>query len=538
MDREADLVAADAVRAELWRVVASPDFGASERNCKFLSHVVEETLARRADRIKAYAIATTVFGRDERFDPQLDSIVRIEAGRLRRSLERYYLTAGRDDPVRIEIPRGSYVPVFTSPPPPTPPPPSGGRAPTILVTAFDEEGDQSAFPHFTTGFTRALIIALTRFTGLRVYGAETALRHPADRDLRGSQPGLEVDYLLTGGTSLESGRLEVDVVLVEDRTGRAVWADSFERPLAPAEISQLRNEVANRVARTLAQPYGVIQTDRARDSEGAAPEHLGSYNAVLGFYRYWRSFDPAGIEAVRLNLERTIAAEPDYAEAFACLSLVYSNASRFRHPTGAPELDLSGRARSLARRAVVLAPNSCWAHCALGLATWFAGDVEDAIALLETGRALNPNDTTLLAELGLRYAILADWERAVPLLEDSYARNPAQPSTYRMGLALDHYAHGRDAEALAEARRIDAPDVIYIPVMIAAAAARLDRAEEAAQAVAAIRAIDPAYGSRVRADLESRHVAAPLVRALVEGLARAGLDVRPPAGALERRAAP
>ena len=102
----------DAIRAALERVLASADFDASERNRNFLRHVVEETLAGRAERIKAYNIATTVFGRDDRFDPQLDSIVRIEAGRLRRSLERYYLTSGRDDPVRIGVPKGSYVPTF------------------------------------------------------------------------------------------------------------------------------------------------------------------------------------------------------------------------------------------------------------------------------------------------------------------------------------------------------------------------------------------------------------------------------------------
>ena len=57
------------------------------------------------------------------------------------------------------------------------------------MTAFEEEGDQSSFPTFTRGFTRSLIIALTRFTGLRVFGAETALRHPADIDPNGRPAG-------------------------------------------------------------------------------------------------------------------------------------------------------------------------------------------------------------------------------------------------------------------------------------------------------------------------------------------------------------
>ena len=50
----------------------------------------------------------------------------------------------------------------------------------MLVAAFEEEGDQSAFPSFTRGFTRSLVIALTRFAGLRVYGADAALRQPDD----------------------------------------------------------------------------------------------------------------------------------------------------------------------------------------------------------------------------------------------------------------------------------------------------------------------------------------------------------------------
>ena len=101
-----------AARAELAHILASAAFDASERNRRFLRYVVEQTLAGCGDRIKAYDIAVTVFGRDDSFDPQSDPIVRIEASRLRRSLERYYLLAGGDDPIRIEIPKGGYVPVF------------------------------------------------------------------------------------------------------------------------------------------------------------------------------------------------------------------------------------------------------------------------------------------------------------------------------------------------------------------------------------------------------------------------------------------
>src|SRR5512144_2970780 len=97
-------VGAREVQDQLRRILASDGFHASARNRRFLEYVVEETLAGRADRIKAYNIATSVFGRGADFDPDLDSIVRIEAGRLRRSLDHYYLTAGGADALLIGIP--------------------------------------------------------------------------------------------------------------------------------------------------------------------------------------------------------------------------------------------------------------------------------------------------------------------------------------------------------------------------------------------------------------------------------------------------
>jgi adenylate cyclase len=105
-----EAISLDQVQAQLERIIASGAFDASRRNRAFLRFIVEETLAGRGDRIKAYAIGTSVLQRDEAFNPQADPIVRIEAARLRRSLERYYLIAGQNDPIRIDIPKGSYVP--------------------------------------------------------------------------------------------------------------------------------------------------------------------------------------------------------------------------------------------------------------------------------------------------------------------------------------------------------------------------------------------------------------------------------------------
>src|SRR3954471_5806461 len=87
----------------LQRVLASRDFRNSERKRRFLKFVVQETLTGRADRIKAYSIALDAFDRDPSFNPLADPVVRIEAGRLRRCLEHYYLAEGTADQIQITV---------------------------------------------------------------------------------------------------------------------------------------------------------------------------------------------------------------------------------------------------------------------------------------------------------------------------------------------------------------------------------------------------------------------------------------------------
>ena len=92
------------------KICASPEFRSKQVLCRFLSYIVSETLAGRGDDIKAFSIGVDVFNKDEDFDPGQDTLVRINAGRLRRMLELYYSNTGKNDEVRIVIPKGGYVP--------------------------------------------------------------------------------------------------------------------------------------------------------------------------------------------------------------------------------------------------------------------------------------------------------------------------------------------------------------------------------------------------------------------------------------------
>ena len=100
------------ITAQLDRILASDTFNDAPRLRQFLDYVVNEALSGRTDHIKGFTIAHDVFHREDPTDAQDSTIVRVEAGRLRRHLQDYYLKEGQQDPIRIEIPKGGYVPLF------------------------------------------------------------------------------------------------------------------------------------------------------------------------------------------------------------------------------------------------------------------------------------------------------------------------------------------------------------------------------------------------------------------------------------------
>src|ERR1051325_5754216 len=98
---------------QLERVVRSQAFHESESLRSFLSFIVNKLIDGEEDQIKEYTIATDVFGRGKQFNPRIDSVVRVQAGRLRYKLHEYYSTEGKGDRILLELPKGHYKPVFS-----------------------------------------------------------------------------------------------------------------------------------------------------------------------------------------------------------------------------------------------------------------------------------------------------------------------------------------------------------------------------------------------------------------------------------------
>ncbi len=101
-----------AQQAELEAVIASGIFARAPSLAQFLSYICKKHFAGESHLIKETNIATEALGRTEGFDPKKDSIVRVEAHRLRKRLKQYYEGEGATHALRIEVPLGGYAPAF------------------------------------------------------------------------------------------------------------------------------------------------------------------------------------------------------------------------------------------------------------------------------------------------------------------------------------------------------------------------------------------------------------------------------------------
>ena len=297
-------------------------------------------------------------------------------------------------------------------------------------------------------------------------------------------------------------------------------------PVTPDNIFSIREDIAARVTQALAQPYGVIFNNKVKALATKPPKQLSSYECVVQFYSYQRSIAASLYDDVRRCLERTVTAEPDYAQALSSLAILYVDAHRFAFAHGKLNFPPLPRAKELAQRAIDLSPEEPSGYKAMHNVLWLMNDVPGSLAMGERAVALNPYDTEAIGDLGARRFYTGDWQGGMTLIHETFRRNPAAHAGYRIPLVLQAYFEGRFEAALIEARRIELPHVIYAHVLVAMTAAASGRDQESAEALQRVLAIDPAYSRNAVADLRSRNQHPRIIRAVAEGLARAGLTIQ------------
>src|SRR5262249_11814696 len=106
-------VAKEAKLIQLEKILHGRSLQGSENLKAFLRFVVDRAIEGQESQLKEYVIATEVFGRGKGFDSRIDSVVRVQAGRLRTKLQEYYATEDKEDEIVIDLPKGQYTPVFS-----------------------------------------------------------------------------------------------------------------------------------------------------------------------------------------------------------------------------------------------------------------------------------------------------------------------------------------------------------------------------------------------------------------------------------------
>ena len=540
----------EAIRAALDRVMASDGFARSGRARELLAYVAEEALAGRGDRINSKTIAQDVFGRDEAFDASADPLVRVQMGRTRNLLEAYYQEEGRDDPVLIEIPRGTYRPDFrpreapAAVPPTSPdagdtgdagdagedaarprrragaiamgglaaglvliglgalflpePPPTDADYPVVAVLPFEDlTGSEGGEADLGAGFQRQIASDLQRFRTVRVAVAEGEERPDAQYEVTGSVLSVDrnVDFVL------RLRRPGGDRPLLSERLRGGEDKDYFEA----------LSDLSARATGHLAGPAGALEA-RVRDVLHMPGAEGGeAFRCYVTFERFVAAKTPEGLAESYACLSEATRRRPGDGTMLAALAWTIA--------LGAPEADQLDagplaremslpRALGVAEQAVEVDPGNDDAHAHLGVIQWRVGLEREAVASLRRAVALNPGNPQHAASLAHLLAFSGDWDEAERMVRRAVSRSGDPPGWYEMPLYYRALMRGRGERALEHLARNEAGGDPYLPIYALAAAveandtARILALRPIVEALGTARGGDPLRGARewIRSD--------------------------------------
>lgn len=521
-----------AIVEQLDRILSSSEFHATDKVRDFLRFIVREKLAGRANRLKGYSIALQVFGRGEDFDAANDPIVRIQAGRLRRALERYYLTAGARDPILIDVPKGRYIPRFTVQAgtqdqvhskvlQEAVTRPERRARPSVAVMPIQNLTDDVDQLPLATGLTEELATELTRFQDLVVIACHAG-QQPPDFPLDPAEIGRRVGarFVLDGTVRQDTDTVKVSAHLTDTSRGEQIWAEAFSHPREASCMIATQEQIAGLVVAAVASEYGTIARRLSSESRKKAPGDLRTYEAMLRYYNHQISPSTESARSCFPALESAVEREPGYGPLYSALATLYCQMYAFDARGFERPLDT---ALEYSRKGVYLEPGSQLARVILAYASYLAEDTETFREEASIALSLNPNSPYTVGAIGHMHTLRGEVDIGLALLDRAVSYNPCHPAWFRSGYVIDHLVHDDYEKALAETRSYRPFIDFWDDVMIAAMLGRLDRSDEAKPHVEAIRARKPDLAARARELIGRSLKITDLVDELVDGLRRAGL---------------
>ncbi|MGC3943338.1 MAG: hypothetical protein QM762_02185 [Chryseolinea sp.] len=512
---------------QLDRVLASANFVHSSVLAKFLKHIVQETIEGRGHELKEYTIGVAALKKDTDFNPQIDSIVRIHAGRLRRALRDYYQTEGAADPIAIVVPKGSYVPVFevNTIANFVVPPDSGHDVTSDSFKSSRREGvSPSAFPliervegkpsifvapfKIVTSDQVEIQSSLPEYLSSELTKFEDIVVISGDADSATSQ---RADYVVRGTIHMVNQRMRVFVYLL-GRDSRQYWSNTFTMRFD--ELWQMEEEVVARTVAAIAGINGVIS--RVEAQHMAMHSTSDSQRPLSYWYKQnINHFDPVKTRAARMYYEDVLTRLPDNALAAAYLSEITCRQAFFEGDKERAEL--LTKAMDLAREALLMDPTCQQAYHAMAMITMVLGRGDECVRYIEKGLALNSNSVDFQAAVGSLFIYLGKYERGMELLERALELLPDPSWGHLVSLSINAFHRGAYREALAWLDQSKV-DTYWALLVKAASAVNVDEIDIANEALARFRRNYPNLNPGEKSVIDHLFVQPEIANAIHEAL--------------------
>lgn len=388
--------------------------------------------------------------------------------------------------------------------------------PVIAVLPLTNMSSEAEDEYFSDGLTEDIITELSRFRDLRVISRNSTFVYKGRAiDVAQISKDLKAGYIVEGSVRRAGNRLRITAQLIEAETGTHLWAERYDRGIE--DVFEVQDELTQRIAATL----GVRLQDAALERTlTKSPADLDAYDLVLRARRFLSGPDETDHAEARDLLEKAIALDSGYADAFALLANIYLAEYRFDFNA---QSDPIGRSMKAAQKAIELDPQNATAHCWLAIVHFFRRENERFEAEANRALALNPNDAETLANIGHYYAFMGQFEAGCDLTRRAIALNPLHAGWYHFSFARLHYDQCDYAAVLTDIEKVDMPHFYWTFLVQIAAFGQLGDTDRAAQAIARLHDIRPGFD--VRAELLKWNAAYDDLEHLVDGLRKGGLTI-------------
>jgi TolB-like protein len=458
---------------ELERVLSSDCFARSEGLSRLLRFLVERQLEGRQSELKESTIGVEVYGRRPDYDPRRDSTVRSEVARLRARLNQYYSTEGLQDALKIELPKGSYVPAFRQSEPALGTHRAGSRryrlaaglagvavaatalgvwwaahrnAPIpIAVLPLVNLSQDPANDYLADCLTSEIISELSIIEGLTVRSQTSSFALKGKpRNVHEAGRQLAADYIVEGSVVRSGQQLRIDTRLVRVRDDVPIWSGKFEREWT--EVLDIQGEISRGIVNSLRLKLG-----RGRRRYETSAE---AYDLYLRARAAGTNGFSGDSEVVDL-FEKAIAKEPSLAPAWAGLAGSYAFQSA-QGTNGPDHADKLSKMRTAAEKAIQLDPLLAEAHSALGIAYARNGQWGQAELSLRRAIQIDPNLSVAYGNLTWFFLYpLGRIEEAIREARSEVSLDPLSPAAhYLLGVTL--IAARRYDEAASECENLPA----------------------------------------------------------------------------------